>query len=67
MVTSLEDVPEFASEDEERAWWATHDLSPELGKDGTERHRALLQRWAARQRREAPADREAVVASPVAS
>jgi hypothetical protein len=67
MVTSLDDVPDFASEDEEREWWATHDLVPELGEDGTGRHRALLQRWAARQARESSAERKAVVASPVAS
>jgi len=27
---SLEEIPPFASEDEEREWWATHDLSEEL-------------------------------------
>jgi len=39
---SLEEVPNFASEDEERARWATHDLAEELGVDGTERHQALF-------------------------
>lgn len=42
IVRSLEEVPHFASEDEERAWWATHDLAEELSIDGTERHRALV-------------------------
>jgi DnaJ-domain-containing protein 1 len=27
---SLDEIPPFASEDEEREWWATHDLSEEL-------------------------------------
>lgn len=30
IVRRLEDIPAFASEDEEREWWATHDLSDEL-------------------------------------
>jgi hypothetical protein len=30
IVYSLGEIPDFDSEDEERAWWATHDLSDEL-------------------------------------
>ncbi len=30
VVRSLDAIPAFASEDEEREWWATHDLSEEL-------------------------------------
>ena len=51
MVWSLEEVPDFASEAEERAWWATHDLAEELGVDGTKRHRALVCRSAQKTRR----------------
>lgn len=44
IVYSLDEIPEFASEDEEREWWATHDLAPELGKDVTEQqHASFLQ------------------------
>ena len=49
-VYSLEDIPEFASEEEERAWWATHDLAEELGIDVTEEHHALIQRLKAKYR-----------------
>jgi hypothetical protein len=44
IVRSLVEIPEFASEDEERAWWATHDLAEELGIDVTAEHHALIQR-----------------------
>ena len=54
LVTSLDDVPEFASEDEERYWWVTHELALELGTDGTRRHRALVQRWTAKQSEAVP-------------
>ncbi|NUM69417.1 MAG: hypothetical protein HUU43_01105 [Ignavibacteriaceae bacterium] len=40
---SLSEIPQFASEDEEREWWTTHDLAPELGEDVTEQERALTQ------------------------
>jgi len=30
VVDKLEDIPAFASEDDEREWWATHDLSDAL-------------------------------------
>jgi hypothetical protein len=30
---SAHSIPEFASEDEEREWWATHDSSALPGKD----------------------------------
>lgn len=49
-VYSLENIPEFASEEEERAWWATHDLAEELGIDVTEEHHALIQRLKAKYR-----------------
>lgn len=29
-VRSMDEIPAFASEDAEREWWATHDLSEEL-------------------------------------
>jgi len=32
IVERLEDIPAFASEDAERDWWASHDLSEELYK-----------------------------------
>jgi len=51
IVWSLEEVPNFASGEEERAWWATHDLAEELGVDGTKRHRALVCRSAQKARR----------------
>jgi len=44
IVRSLAEIPEFTSEDEERAWWATHDLTEELGIDVTAEHHALIQR-----------------------
>jgi hypothetical protein len=44
IVRSLAEIPEFTSEDEERAWWATHDLAEELGIDVTAEHHALIQR-----------------------
>lgn len=50
IVYSLEEIPEFASEDEEREWWATHDLAPELGDDVTEQQHALIQRLKAKYR-----------------
>ncbi len=50
IVYSLEDIPEFASEEEERAWWATHDLAEELGTDVTEEYHALIQRLKAKYR-----------------
>lgn len=50
VVHSLEDIPEFASEEEERAWWATHDLAEELGTDVTEEHHALIRRSKPRRR-----------------
>lgn len=30
IVRSLREIPVFASEDEEREWWATHDLAEGL-------------------------------------
>jgi hypothetical protein len=30
IIHSLEEIPVFASEEEERDWWGLHDLSPEL-------------------------------------
>ncbi|HIE27407.1 TPA: class I SAM-dependent methyltransferase [Candidatus Poribacteria bacterium] len=42
----MEEVPLFATEDEERQWWATHDLAPELWEDVTEEQGALLDRLA---------------------
>jgi hypothetical protein len=50
IVRSLEEIPEFASEEEERAWWATHDLAEELGTDVTEEQHALIQRLKAKYR-----------------
>jgi len=50
IIYSLEDIPEFASEEEERAWWATHDLAEESGTDVTEEHHAMIQRLKAKYR-----------------
>jgi hypothetical protein len=50
IVHSLDEIPEFASEDEEREWWATHDLAPELGEDVTAQQHALIQRLKAKYR-----------------
>ncbi len=50
IIYSLDEIPEFASEDEEREWWATHDLAPELGKDVTEQQHALFLRLKAKYR-----------------
>jgi hypothetical protein len=50
IVYSLDEIPEFASEDEEREWWAAHDLAPELGKDVTEQQHALFLRLKAKYR-----------------
>ena len=50
IVRSLEDIPEFASEEEERVWWAMHDLAEELGTDVTEEHHALIRRLKTRYR-----------------
>lgn len=30
IIHSFDEIPEFSSEDEERDWWATHDLSEQL-------------------------------------
>jgi hypothetical protein len=30
IVDSLDEIPRFANEDEEREWWATHELSEQL-------------------------------------
>jgi len=50
IVYSHEEIPKFASEDEEREWWATHDLAPELGQDVTEQQHALIKRLKAKYR-----------------
>ncbi len=50
VVHSLNEALQFASEDEERDWWATHDLAPELGEDVTEQQRALIQELNAKHR-----------------
>jgi hypothetical protein len=50
VVHAREDLPDFASEEEERAWWATHDIADELGCDVTEEQRARLRRAAQRAR-----------------
>lgn len=50
LVHSLDQIPKFTSEDEEREWWATHDLAPELGEDVTAQEHALIQRLKAKHR-----------------
>lgn len=42
VVRSLSEIPRFASEDEERDWWATHDLADELWEPATAEDLALL-------------------------
>ncbi len=50
VVHSLTEIPAFASEDEEREWWATYDLAPELGEDVTEQETAMIQQLKAKYR-----------------
>ena len=50
IVRFLDEIPEFASEDEEREWWATHDLDESLGKDVTVEQHALIQKLKAKYR-----------------
>jgi hypothetical protein len=50
IVSSFDEIPEFASEDEEREWWATHDLAPQLGENVTEQQHALIKRLKAKYR-----------------
>jgi hypothetical protein len=50
IVYSLDEIPEFASEDEEHEWWTTHDLAPELGEDVTQQQHNLIQRLKAKYR-----------------
>ena len=67
-VYSLEEIPEFSSsEEEERAWWATHDLAEELGTDVTEEHHALIRRLKAKYRYVPSYVLEPEVAQPAAS
>jgi hypothetical protein len=42
LVRSLREIPRFASEDEERQWWATHDLADELWEPATTEDFATL-------------------------
>jgi len=42
LVKTLNGIPRFASEDEERDWWATHDLANELWEPATAEDLALL-------------------------
>lgn len=44
LVRSLREIPHFASEDEEREWWATQDLTDELWEPPTVEDLALLER-----------------------
>jgi hypothetical protein len=67
IVHSLEEIPEFASEEEERAWWATHDLAEELGADVTEEHHALIRRLKAKFRYVPSHVLETEVAQPASS
>jgi hypothetical protein len=62
VVTSLADVPQFATEDEEREWWATHDLAPDLWEDVPEEHEAWLKRLR-EQRRRVPSARPTALAA----
>ncbi|MFQ5633495.1 MAG: hypothetical protein ACE5I1_32410 [bacterium] len=50
IICSLNEIPEFSSEDEEREWWETHDLAPELGEDVTEKQHALIRMLKAKHR-----------------
>lgn len=50
IVRSLDQVASFASEDEEREWWATHDLAIESGTNVTEEHHARMRRLKAKYR-----------------
>ena len=50
VVRSLSEIPRFASEDEEREWWATHDLADELWEPATTEDLALLDQLQASRR-----------------
>lgn len=50
IIRSLDQVPTFTTEEEDREWWATHDLAAELGKDVTEEHQARIRRLKAKYR-----------------
>jgi hypothetical protein len=50
IVKSHDEIPDFASEDEEREWWATHDLADELWEDVTAEQKTLIQRLRAKYR-----------------
>lgn len=50
IVYSMDKIPEFASEDEERDWWVTHDIAEELGEDVTAEQHALTQHLKAKYR-----------------
>ncbi len=41
VIYSLAEIPRFASEAEERDWWATHDLAPELDEEAQSRKVSL--------------------------
>lgn len=50
VVTLLDEIPAFASEEEEREWWATHDVAEALGEDGTAEHPDLIRKLKAKYR-----------------
>ena len=58
IVHSLAEIPHFGSEDEEREWWATHDLAEELGREVSAEQHELIQRLKAKHRYMPVADRK---------
>jgi len=58
VVHSLAEIPQFASEDEEREWWATHELAEELGKEVSAEQHELIRRLKAKYRYMPVADRK---------
>lgn len=54
LIYSLDEIPStFASEDDERDWWATHEFSEELYeklRDYSDYHRLLLKNWKDKER-----------------
>lgn len=51
LIHSLDELPSFSNEDEEREWWATHDFAPELWKPVSEADMAKFRQWQERARR----------------
>jgi len=58
VVQSLAEIPQFASEDEEREWRATHEPAEELGKEVSAEQHELIRRLTAKYQYLPAADRK---------